>query len=199
MLVSWNWLKNYVALDMELSELEIRLAMAGLNHEGTRSVGDDFAIDLEVTSNRPDCLGHIGVAREISVLWNQPLNLPDPQPVANGPNIHDNFKIRIDAPELCNRYIGRIIRGVKIGPSPQWLQDQLATIFLPLNKDWKPVNNVVDISNYVLMETGQPLHTFDLKELFGGEVVVREAADKEAFQAIDHKLYRLEAGHVRDC
>ncbi|MFP6672876.1 MAG: phenylalanine--tRNA ligase subunit beta [Pirellulaceae bacterium] len=194
MLVSWNWLKNYVALDMELSELEIRLAMAGLNHEGTRSVGDDFAIDLEVTSNRPDCLGHIGVAREISVLWNQPLNLPDPQPVASGPSIHDNFKIRIDAPELCSRYIGRIIRGVKIGPSPQWLQDQLATIFLPLNKDWKPVNNVVDISNYVLMETGQPLHTFDLKELFGGEVVVREATDKEAFQAIDHKLYHLEAG-----
>mgnify|MGYP003949032437 CR=1 FL=1 len=194
MLVSWNWLKNYVALDMKRAELENRLAMSGLNHEGTRSVGDDFAIDLEVTSNRADCLGHIGVAREISVLWDQPLNLPDPQPVANGPCIHDQFKIRIDAPELCQRYIGRIIRGVKIGPSPQWLQDQLATVFQPLNKDWKPVNNVVDISNYVLMETGQPLHTFDLKELFGNEVVVRAASDQEAFQALDHKLYRLDAG-----
>ena len=105
MLVSWNWLKNYVALDMEVSELENRLAMAGLNHEGTESVGDDLAIDLEVTSNRPDCLGHIGVAREISVLWNQALNLPDPQPSANGPSIHDSLKIRIDAPELCSRYI----------------------------------------------------------------------------------------------
>ncbi|MEO2020889.1 MAG: phenylalanine--tRNA ligase subunit beta [Pirellulaceae bacterium] len=194
MLVSWNWLKNYVALDMARSDLENRLAMSGLNHEGTKSVGDDFAIDLEVTSNRADCLGHIGVAREISVLWDQPLNLPDPQPVANGPSIHDQFKIRIDAPELCQRYIGRIIRGVKIGPSPQWLQDQLATVFQPLNKDWKPVNNVVDISNYVLMETGQPLHAFDLKELFGNEVVVRAATDQEAFQALDHKLYRLDAG-----
>ncbi|HIA19613.1 MAG TPA: phenylalanine--tRNA ligase subunit beta, partial [Planctomycetaceae bacterium] len=134
------------------------------------------------------------MAREISVLWDQPLKLPDPQPVASGPSVHESFKIRIEAPDLCNRYIGRIIRGVQVGPSPQWLQDQLATVFQPLNKEWKPINNVVDISNYVLMETGQPLHAFDLQELFGNEVVVRAAADQEVFQALDHKLYRLETG-----
>ena len=71
MLVSWNWLKDYVNLDMPLAELENRLAMSGLNHEGTRQLGDDLVIDLEVTSNRPDCLGHLGVAREIAVLWQQ--------------------------------------------------------------------------------------------------------------------------------
>ncbi len=80
MIVSWNWLKDYVDLGMPLSEAEQRLAMAGLNHESTEPVGDDFAIDLEVTSNRPDCLGHIGVAREIAVLWDQALKIPQPSP-----------------------------------------------------------------------------------------------------------------------
>ena len=73
MIVSWNWLKEYVPLEMDVAELEQRLAMAGLNHESTEQVGDDLAIDLEVTSNRPDCLGHLGVAREVSVLWDLPL------------------------------------------------------------------------------------------------------------------------------
>ena len=85
MLVSWNWLKQYVPLEMTQAELEHRLSMSGLNHEGTRPVGEDLAIDLEVTSNRPDCLGHIGVAREIAVLWEQPLTLPDPQPSSSAP------------------------------------------------------------------------------------------------------------------
>ena len=76
MIVSWNWLKDYVALDVEPAEFEQRLMMAGLNHEGTESLGNDFAIDLEVTSNRPDCLGHIGVAREASVLFNAALTIP---------------------------------------------------------------------------------------------------------------------------
>ena len=76
MLVSWNWLKQYVTLDMDREELENRLAMSGLNHEGTETVFDDLAIDLEVTSNRPDCLGHIGVAREIAVLYDLPLSIP---------------------------------------------------------------------------------------------------------------------------
>ena len=82
MIVSWNWLKQYVPMDMPREELELRLMMAGLNHEGTEQVGDDLAIDLEVTSNRPDCLSHLGVAREISVLWDTPLTLPAAQPAA---------------------------------------------------------------------------------------------------------------------
>src|SRR5688572_3234265 len=80
MIVSWNWLKDYVPLSMPRDEVERRLMMAGLNHERTEKVGDDFAIDLEVTSNRPDCLGHIGVAREIAVLWDLPLTLPPAKP-----------------------------------------------------------------------------------------------------------------------
>ena len=104
MIVSWNWLKDYVTLDMQRGELEHRLAMSGLNHEGTESVDDDLAIDLEVTSNRPDCLGHIGVAREIAVLWDQPLNVKEPVPAESGDSVDQITKVRIDCPELCYRY-----------------------------------------------------------------------------------------------
>ena len=191
MLVSWNWLKQYVALDMDREELENRLAMSGLNHEGTETVLEDFAVDLEVTSNRPDCLGHIGVAREIAVLYGLPLSIPTPKPHATGPNVNTDFSVTIEAPELCPRYTARIIRGVKIGESPQWMQEQLRTVFAPVNKDWNPVNNVVDITNYVLMECGQPLHAFDLGKLQGEQIIVREATDGEEFEALDHHTYKL--------
>ena len=194
MLVSWNWLKQYVALDMDREELEDRLAMSGLNHEGTETVFDDLAIDLEVTSNRPDCLGHIGVAREIAVLYDLPLSIPSPKPLASGPDANADFSVTIDAPELCPRYTARIIRGVTIGDSPEWMQNQLRTVFAPVSKDWKPVNNVVDITNYVLMECGQPLHAFDLSKLQGQQIIVREATDGEEFQAIDHHTYQLSPG-----
>ena len=104
MLVSRNWLKQYVALDMDREELENRLAMSGLNHEGTETVFDDLAIDLEVTSNRPDCLGHIGVAREIAVLYNLLLSIPTPAPIATGPDVNTDFSLTIESPELCPRY-----------------------------------------------------------------------------------------------
>ena len=126
MIVSWNWLKDYVALDMDPAELAQRLAMAGLNHESTQRVGDDLAIDLEVTSNRPDCLGHIGVAREIAVLWQRPLCVPNPSPPTSGPEIAQLTRVSIACPELCYRYTARVMRGVKIGPSPAWLAKRLA-------------------------------------------------------------------------
>lgn len=188
MLVSWNWLKEYVALDMPQDELQTRLAMAGLNHEGTEPIGDDLAVDLEVTSNRPDCLGHLGVAREISVLWQTPLRLPEPAPGESGPAANSLVKVRIDCPELCQRYSARVIRGVRIGPSPAWLVERLRTIGIA------SVNNVVDITNYVLMECGQPLHAFDLAKLAGPEIIVREAAKGEMFEAINHKSYALQPG-----
>jgi phenylalanyl-tRNA synthetase beta chain len=188
MIVSWNWLKDYVALDVEPSEVEQRLMMAGLNHESTESVGDDLAIDLEITSNRPDCLGHIGIAREAAVLFGKPLTIPNPKPNEAAMPIADLLKVRIDCPELCYRYTARVIRGVKIGPSPAWLVNRLKTIGIA------SINNVVDVTNYVLMECGQPLHAFDLAKLGGSEIIVREASKGEAFLAIDHKTYTLEPG-----
>ena len=133
--------------------------MAGLNHEETHAVGDDLAIDLEVTSNRPDCLGHIGIAREVSVLWNSALTIPAARPAEGKTRVEDLVRVRIDCPDLCSRYTARVIRGVRVGPSPDWLAKRLATIGIAA------INNVVDVSNYVMMECGQPLHTFDYAKL----------------------------------
>ena len=188
MIVSWNWLKQYVTLDMPLEELERRLMMSGLNHEGTEEVGGDMAVDLEVTSNRPDCLGHVGVAREVAVLWGHPLKLPPAEPVEGTTPIDTLTKVQIECPELCYRYTARVVRGVKVGPSPSWMTRRLETVGIT------PINNVVDISNYVLMECGQPLHTFDFGKLEAGRIIVRQPRPKETIEAIDHKTYELEQG-----
>lgn len=189
MIVSWNWLKQYVALDMPSTELERRLMMAGLNHESTEEVDGDLAIDLEVTSNRPDCLGHLGIAREVAVLFGKELKIPAAKPAtSSSPAIEaaDKLvKVRIDCPDLCLRYTARVIRGVKIGPSPSWMVRRLKTVGIA------SINNVVDISNYVLMECGQPLHTFDFAKLQGGEIIVRRPLAGETIEAIDHKTYSL--------
>ena len=185
MIVSWNWLKEYVDLNMTHDDLVDRLTMSGLNHEGTEAVGDDQAIDLEVTSNRVDCLGHIGVAREIAVLYEQPLKIPAAEIKTNSQSVADEVSVTIDAKQHCFRYTARLIKGVKVGPSPQWLQDHLTTLGIAV------VNNVVDVTNYVMMECGQPLHAFDYANVAGGKIVVRSAKQNEEFQAIDHKTYKL--------
>lgn len=185
MIVSWNWLKQYVLLDMPLAELEERLMMAGLNHERTSEVGGDLAIDLEVTSNRPDCLGHLGVAREIAVLWQRELKLPAAKPPQGKTPVEELTRVTVGCPDLCPRYTARVIRGVKVGPSPAWLAGRLATVGIA------SINNVVDVTNYVLMECGQPLHAFDLARLAGREIIVRRGMKAERFVAINHKAYEL--------
>ena len=188
MIVSWNWLKEYVELDMSVEELTERLTLTGLNLEGVEHVGDDVAIDLEVTSNRPDCLGHIGVAREISVLWNRELRPPKLELAEEFPKVEDLTSVTVQAPELCPRYTARVIRGVKIGPSPAWLVERLHSLGIAV------INNVVDITNFVLFECGQPLHAFDFKKLLGPKIVVREALPGETFTAINHQEYKLQPG-----
>ncbi len=185
MIVSWNWLKEYVSLPMTVEQLTDRLTLSGLNLEYFNPVGDDFAIDVEVTSNRPDCLGHVGIAREVSVLWKSELKIPAAKPQATGPDVSKLTNITVECPDLCPRYTARVIRGVKIGPSPQWLADRLRTLGIAV------INNVVDISNYVMMECGQPLHTFDFKLLAGGKIIVRRAKSGEKFTAINHQTYEL--------
>ena len=186
MLVSWNWLNEYVKLDVTPAELAERLMMAGLNHEDTHAVGDDLAINLEVTSNRPDCLGHVGIAREAAVLFDRPLTIPKAQPRSGAPRVAELTQVRVDNPRECPRYTARVVRGVKVGPSPPWLVKRLATIGIGA------INNVVDITNYVLMECGQPLHAFDLAKLAGRQIVVRQARAGETFLAINHKTYTLD-------
>ena len=185
MILSTAWLADYVQLPAATDELVERLLMSGLNHESTQAVGADTAVEIEVTSNRPDCLGHIGVAREVAVLFGRPLHLPDPRPRADGGEAAAALAVEIHSPEICPFYTARVIRGVRVGPSPAWLVDRLRTVGVA------SVNNVVDVTNYVMLETGQPLHAFDLGMLRGGMIIVRRAGDGEPFTAINHKTYTL--------
>ena len=188
MIISTNWLADYVSVPAEVDTLVERLLLSGLNHESTRTVGADTAIEIEVTSNRPDCLGHIGVAREASVLFDRPLCIPDPRLVEATAAAVGQIAVEIRAALICPFYSARVIRGVRVGPSPPWLVERLATVGVA------SINNVVDITNYVMLECGQPLHAFDLAKIRGGRIVVRQAEPGESFNAINHKTYSLTEG-----
>lgn len=145
----------------------------------------DTVLELEVTSNRPDLLGYLGIAREVAAVTGSTLKPRETDGAAASP-AGDFVRLEDDG---CPFYTARIIRGVKIGPSPQWLADRLATAGL------RPINNVVDVTNYVLLETGQPLHAFDLAKLSGG-IVVRSAVEGETLQALDGAELRLRTGDL---
>ncbi|MCQ2396515.1 MAG: phenylalanine--tRNA ligase subunit beta [Lentisphaeria bacterium] len=152
--------------------------------EGTplgASVRDMFAgdtvIDWEVTPNRPDWLSHIGIAREISALTGKPLNFPKCSVTKK--DAPCPASVRIDAPEFCPRYIGRVFENIKIGPSPDWMKQRLEAVGL------RSINNVVDITNYIMLEYGQPLHAFDLETLAGKQIIVRRAKDGEGITTLD--------------
>lgn len=185
MIVSWNWLAQYVRLDMPVDILTERLALTGLNHESTSEVGGDLAIDLEVTSNRPDCLGHLGVAREVSVLFGRPLAVLDPRPREAGSAVATQTGVTVEEPTLCPQFTARVISGVMVGESPWWLRKRLETLGV------RPVSNIVDITNYVMFECGQPLHAYDLDRLEGRRLIVRRARPGETLTAINNKVYEL--------
>ncbi len=186
MIVSTNWLSEYVRVTAPVEQVVERLALSGLNHESTSTVGDDTAIEIEVTSNRPDCLGHIGVARELSVLFQRPLLIPNARPLEAGGQAGESVAVEIADRGMCPFYSARVIRGVRVGKSPSWLVSRLATVGIA------SVNNIVDITNYVMLECGQPLHAFDLARVRGQAIVVRPAEAGEAFEAINHRTYELD-------
>jgi phenylalanyl-tRNA synthetase beta chain len=185
MIVSWNWLTNYIRLDMPVDALTERLALTGLNHESTSDEGGDIAIDLEVTSNRSDCLGHIGIAREISVLFDRPLRIPPARPPASGEGVESCAAVTIEAPDLCPRFTARVVSGARVGESPWWMRKRLETLGV------RPISNIVDVTNYVMFECGQPLHAYDLDHLAEHRLVVRRARAGETLTAINNRNYEL--------
>lgn len=190
MIVSWNWLRDYLRLEMSVESLTEKLALSGLNHESTEDVGGDLAIDLEVTSNRPDCLNHLGIAREIGVLFGLPVQFPAPRPTAKSKakNVDELTAVENQEPTLCSRFTARVVTGARVQESPWWLRKRLETLGV------RPISNVVDITNYVLFECGQPLHAYDLDKLTGKRLVVRRAAPSEKLLAINGKTYDLKPG-----
>lgn len=189
--ISKGKLRGVVSYGMLCSEKELGLAKesSGLmilpeetpvGESIQKAIGlDDWALEINVTPNRPDCLSVVGIAREVSALLRKPLRLPQVRVDEKGSPIGEMIKIEITDPGLCPRYAGRAIVGVSIGPSPLWMQRRLSAVGV------RPINNVVDITNYVMMETGQPLHAFDYDLMQEKRIIVRAATDGERFTTLD--------------
>ncbi len=139
----------------------------------------DIIYDIKVTPNRADCLSVIGIAREVAALTNQPTHIPDPGYAEEGEPIHDSISIEIADADLCSRYCASLVTGVKIGPSPQWMQQRV------IAGGMRPISNVVDITNYVMLEYGQPLHSFDYSQIKGKKIIVRRARNEELLYTLD--------------
>jgi phenylalanyl-tRNA synthetase beta chain len=154
---------------------------------------EDWTIELDLTPNRPDCLSLIGVAREIAALQGNNLHLPAPQMPAEHGDIHAQTSVTVEDRERCPRYTARLITDITVGPSPHWLQDRLLSVGL------RPINNLVDITNFVMMETGQPLHAFDFDRLNDRRIVVRPAAVGEKFTTLDEKVRALDTEMLMIC
>jgi phenylalanyl-tRNA synthetase beta chain len=185
MLIPIRWLREYVAFDLEVPQLADRLTMAGLEVEEIHEAEGDTILDLYVTPNRGDCLSLAGVAREVAAITGGVWRGPKLELRAEGPP-EPGLSVTIEAPDLCPRYAARIIRGVKVAESPEWLQARLRAAGL------RPISNVVDVTNFVMLELGQPLHAFDLATLLEGRIIVRRARPGERITTIDDTQVSLE-------
>ena len=154
---------------------EIRSAI-GLN---------DTVVEFEITSNRPDCLSVIGLARETAATYRLPLRLHTPVVKGCGGSVHDLLRVRVENPALCMRYMAAVVRNIHVAPSPRWLRERLRACGV------RPINNIVDITNYVLLEYGQPMHAFDLKYVKDGQIVVRNAVEGETLTTLDGAVRTL--------
>jgi len=178
MKVSFEWLKDFVDIQASPDEVAHRLTMAGLEIEGMDTVGDDIVFEVNVTPNRPDCLSILGIAREVAAVFGLPLKMPDTE-IAGAP-ASSGVAVEILDPGLCNRYAGRSISGVTVCDSPGWLKDRLEKCGVrSLN------NNIVDITNYVLLELGHPLHAFDEDKLYGRKIRVAKAGEGRSIITLD--------------
>src|ERR1700686_3076053 len=179
MKVLYNWLKEFVDLTATPEDLRTRLSLAGTAVEALEETAAGPLLDVELTSNRADCLGHYGIAREAAVLYGLPLKCVDPRPRESSEQASAATRVQIDSPELCGRYTARGLRGVKVGPSPDWLRQRLEAL------GQTSINNVVDATNYVMLELGHPLHAFDMDLLAEKRIVVRRARAGEKIRTLD--------------
>jgi phenylalanyl-tRNA synthetase beta chain len=176
---SLKWLKDFTEVPASTLELKQTLTQVGLGVESVSQFGEDSILEVEVTTNRPDCLNHYGIAREIATAYRVPLRKIEVVLKEYGPPIAEDISIEVREPDLCARYCGRVIRNVQVRPSPDWLVSRLAAVGA------RPINNVTDVTNYVLLELGHPMHAFDLAELRQHKLVVRRAQAGETLRTLD--------------
>ncbi|OGW99870.1 MAG: phenylalanine--tRNA ligase subunit beta [Omnitrophica bacterium RIFCSPLOWO2_02_FULL_45_16] len=182
MRVSYNWLRDYVDINISAQKLAQVLTMAGLTVDSIEKRLGDSVLDIEITSNRPDWLSYIGIAREVAAITGKKLKMPSAAGIRGEgarQGARGKVTVKVEDKKLCPRYTARIIRNVKVGASPGWLKKKIEAAGL------RPVNNIVDITNFCLFETGEPMHAFDLDNLSGSAVIIRKAAKGEKIIAID--------------
>jgi len=173
-----SWLREYVEVRVEPRKLGEDLTMAGLALEGLETDGKDAVLDLDVTTNRVDAMNIYGLAREVSVIYGLPLKPLDLSFAEKGAPASGSFDVTIEAPDLCPRFCGRVL-DVRMGPSPAWLRERLEQMGV------RPISNVVDLTNYVMLEMGQPSHAFDLAKVPQGRLQVRWAREGERLKTLD--------------
>jgi phenylalanyl-tRNA synthetase beta chain len=183
MKVPLSWLAEYIDFKLSPDELAGRLTLGGFSVDAVDEVEGEKVLTVDVPSNRPDCLGLIGIAREVAWLTEGVFKSPEIE--LDEVDTTEQIEVIVEAPDLCPRYTARIVTGVQVGPSPDWLQKRLIAAGL------RPISNVVDVTNYVLMEYGQPLHAFDASKLRGAKIIIRRARSTEELLAIDGKRYSL--------
>jgi phenylalanyl-tRNA synthetase beta chain len=192
--IVYNWLKDFVDVSATPDELASRLALSGTNIGGIEKGPHGAVIDAEVSSNRPDCLGHYGIAREVSAVYKLPLKPISPKPQESAAaKASDAARVEIQSPELCGRFTARVIRGAKIQPSLQWLKDRLEASGVA------SINNVVDATNYVMLEVGHALHAFDYDKVRDHRIVVRRAKPGEKIRTLDGIERALDTGICMIC
>jgi phenylalanyl-tRNA synthetase beta chain len=179
MRISLNWLKEFIAVEVPASRLIETLNSIGMLVDSWEELRDDVILELETYANRPDTLGHLGVARELGVALDLPLRELDWPLVELDEFSSDIIDIEIFDEDLCPRYCGVVVKGINVGPSPEWLARKIEAMGL------SPINNVVDVSNYVLFATAQPIHIFDISKLAGGKIIVRKAKKGEPFRSLE--------------
>jgi len=179
MKISLNWLKDYIELDLSLPDLIDKLNMIGLIVEDWEEKDSDAVLDIETYANRPDTLGHLGVARELAAALELGIKEQKWPLEEIEQNTSDLVDVHILNDDLCPRYSGMVIKGVQVGPSPEWLRKRIEAV------DLKPVNNVVDVTNYVLFSTAHPIHAFDLAKISGRKIIIRKANAGEVLRSLE--------------
>ena len=154
---------------------------------------DDAVIEYEITSNRVDCFSILGIAREAAVTFGKPFCPPVVEPTGNDEDVNDFISVEVNDTELCPRYTARVVKNIKVGPSPEWMQRRLAA------QGIRPINNIVDITNFVMEEYGQPMHAYDLSTIAGQKIIVRRAEDNEKFVTLDGQERTLDSSMLMIC
>ncbi len=188
-----SWLKDFVEINESPQELADVLTMAGMAVDAVQSEDGETVLEFDITSNRPDAMNHFGMAREVAAVYRRPVRTPAATCTESGPLAASKASVEIQDPDSCVRYVGRVFTDIEVRPSPDWLRRRLELCGV------RSINNLADLTNYVLLELGQPTHAFDLDTLAGAAIVVRRARHGESLVTLDGENRDLTTGHLAIC